>query len=822
MSNLFSFGTTNGSSPRSGLVVGWDGNLYGTTFEGGAYGLGTIFQLSPSNTLKTLVSFSLANGAFPSGLIQTASNTLFGTTLDGGANLLGTVFKVTYSGRLTTLASFNYGSNNGVLPRAPVILAQDGFLYGTTSEGGIYGDGVVFRISTNGGTVSNLVSFSGANGAFPEAGLKQAGDGNLYGTTTGGGANGFGNLFELSGFRPTILQQPSSQDFTNHGTIHFTVQATGSAPLTYQWLFDRTNYIHDGTNVISGVTNVVRGSASNNLTVGHEILTLDAGSYSVIISNAIGAVTSSVVTLTIPSPTNTITSPVANSTESNVSLTFRGTAAVLNRVASNDVVTNVQCQFNGGTNWTSATTANHWTNWSTTNALVPGTNIFKAYSVDIMGNRSPTSSVTVFYLTRSPLTLMTNGFGKITRSFTGTNLVVGSNYVFTAVPNPRNLFSNWVISNWTGTISTANNPLRFLMVSNTTLTANFVTNSFLHATGTYNGLFSVAGGVGAQSSGLLKNLTVATNGAYSGKLFIGGTNYSVSGSFDLAGDASSQIARTNGLGPLSLAMHLNWSNTPPQITGTVQGTNGGAWTAELTNELAGSNLPSAEYTLLIPPGTNAPGTNFPSGYGYALITNHLGTVTVTTGALADGAAFSQSVAESENLHLPFYATPYTNGGLLLGWLDMSGGAPAGNLTWIRPAAASGLFTNGYTNVVTVQSSAWTDLGATTPAILLPYGGQLAVSGGFLTAPLYFKVVLSTNNALLEQGTNPTNSLTGSIAPKTGLLSITFGNGNGTNTSTGSGAAILQNLSVAEGFFTTKTNAGSIQLLPLPPLITPDR
>jgi hypothetical protein len=53
-------------------------------------------------------------------------------------------------------------------------------------------------------------------------------------------------------------------------------------------------------------------------------------------------------------------------------------------------------------------------------------------------------------------------------------------------------------------------------------------------------------------------------------------------------------------------MHLNWDTTPPQITGTVQGTNGGAWTAELTNELAGSNLTSAEYTMLIPPGTNAP------------------------------------------------------------------------------------------------------------------------------------------------------------------------------------------------------------------------
>ena len=249
-----------------------------------------------------------------------------------------------------------------------------------------------------------------------------------------------------------------------------------------------------------------------------------------------------------------------------------------------------------------------------------------------------------------------------------------------------------------------------------TLTANFVTNSFLGAVGIYNGLFYASNGVSAQSSGLFRNLKVSASGAWSGTLSIGGTNYTVTNNFNVSGNASNQITRAASLGPLSLAMHLNWDITPPQITGTVQGTNGGAWTAELTNELAGSGLGSAEYTLLIPPGTNAP-TNSPGGYGYALITNHLGTATVT-GALADGASFSQNIAESQNLRLAIYAAPYTNGpftnGLLLGWLDMSSGAPAGNLTWIRPAIAGGLFTNGYTNVVAVQSSAWTNVPTSAP------------------------------------------------------------------------------------------------------------
>jgi hypothetical protein len=637
--------------------------------------------------------------------------------------------------------------------------------------------------------LTNLVNFTGFNGAYPEGGLMQAGNGNFYGTTTSGSTDGFGNIFELLGFPPAIFQQPASQNFAPNAACLFTVAAGGSSPLTYQWVMDGTNLINGGN--ISGATN-------SQLTIGPAVLS-DAGSYSVVVANAFGSATSAVATLTVPAPTLTLKSPGLS--VSVASLTVQGTAS------GKFGVTNVQCQLNGG-GWISATTANQWTNWSALVGLQPGTNFFQAYSVDPLGHPSATNSVTVFYVTKSPLTLLTNGFGTISRGFSGTNLTVGTNYSVTAVPKPNNLFSNW-----TGTITATNNPLKFLMVSNMTLTANFVTNSFLRAVGTYNGLFYVTGAVGAESSGLLGGLTVGKLGAYSGKLYIGGTNYGVSGNFDLAGDASNQITRAANLGPVSLAMHLNWNSTPPQIAGTVQGTNGGAWTAELTNELAGSNLPSAEYTLLIPPGTNAP-TNSPGGYGYALITNHLGTVTVTKGALADGAGFGQTIAESENLRLAFYATPYTNGGLLLGWLDLGSGAPAGSLTWICPTSAGGLYPNGYTNVVAVQSSAWTNLGTGTNAISLPTGGTLDVSGGFLAAPLDFNVVLNTNNALLKWAGSPTNSLSAKIAPKTGLLSVTFGNGNGTNTTSGAGA-VLQNANTGGGFFITTTNAGAISVTPNP-------
>jgi hypothetical protein len=216
--------------------------------------------------------------------------------------------------------------------------------------------------------------------------------------------------------------------------------------------------------------------------------------------------------------------------------------------------------------------------------------------------------------------------------------------------------------------------------------------------------------------------------------------------------------------------------------------------------------------MLIPPGTNAPSVS-PSGDGYATMSNHLGAVTIK-GALADGAEFSQNIAESASLRLPFFATPYTNGlftnGVLIGWLDLSSGSPQGSLTWIRPAAVTGLFTNGYTNVVAVQSSAWANtsaLGAIAPILL---NEQLDISGGSLAAPLLYNVNIVYTNNTLAVTSGPTNTLTSAITAKTGLLKITFGNGNGRSTNIATGV-ILQNQGLGGGYFITATNAGSFNL-----------
>ncbi|HEX3627693.1 MAG TPA: choice-of-anchor tandem repeat GloVer-containing protein [Verrucomicrobiae bacterium] len=197
---LYSFtGGNDGANAVAGLAQANDGNLYGTTEKGGTNGYGTIFRITVGGALTPLYSFTGGNdGAHPyAGLVQATDGYLYGTTEDGGTNGYGAVFRITTNGAMTPLYSFTYG-RDGANPRGGLVQAGDGFIYGTTTEGGTNFDGTVFRMSTN-GAMTPLYSFSdGHTGSFPEAALVQANDGNLYGTTYEGGTNGFGAVFRIT------------------------------------------------------------------------------------------------------------------------------------------------------------------------------------------------------------------------------------------------------------------------------------------------------------------------------------------------------------------------------------------------------------------------------------------------------------------------------------------------------------------------------------------------------------------------------------------------------------------------------------------------
>jgi len=214
---LRSLDAADGFDPYAGVIFDPAGNLYGTTVYGGAYGVGTVFELRQQGvrrwTEKLLYSFNGENGDGGNplaALIFDAAGNLYGTTGEWGTNFdyYGTVFELSpeAGGGWTETVLYVFNSTDGSQPSG-LIFDTDGHLYGTTSGGGAYGYGTVFELSPEAGggwTEKVLHSFDGTDGAVPLAGLIFDPAGNLYGTTWQGGdltqcdGRGCGTVFELS------------------------------------------------------------------------------------------------------------------------------------------------------------------------------------------------------------------------------------------------------------------------------------------------------------------------------------------------------------------------------------------------------------------------------------------------------------------------------------------------------------------------------------------------------------------------------------------------------------------------------------------------
>ncbi len=257
---LYSFNyPTDGGAPESGLIQGTDGKLYGTTSGGGTNDAGTIFSIATDGSgftvLRTFVPAT--DGAYPAAaLVQGTDGILYGTAAGGGVNGSGSIFSIAPDGSGFTVLHSLSGATDGATPQAALIQASDGKLYGTAVNGGpTSSGGAIFSIATNGsgftvlrylsyltdggspfgalvqgndGRLYGTASSGGANsadaysgtifsittdgsvfmvlrsltaqtdGAYPLAGLMQASDGNLYGTTSQGGANGYGTIFAIA------------------------------------------------------------------------------------------------------------------------------------------------------------------------------------------------------------------------------------------------------------------------------------------------------------------------------------------------------------------------------------------------------------------------------------------------------------------------------------------------------------------------------------------------------------------------------------------------------------------------------------------------
>ncbi len=220
----------DGAYPQAGLIFDAQGNLFGTTVNGGAIvcprastGCGTVFELSPSSqggswTENVLYSFceNIVNGGcldgnYPLGQLTPASGSLYSTTESGGANGYGTVFELSQgTNGWTETVLYNFCSlgqagvcPDGAEPQAGVSFDKAGALYGTTELGGtnnVHGTGVVFKLSPgdNGWTETILHSFhQGGDGAGPLGGVSFDTLGNLYGTFSGGGPDNAGGVFRI-------------------------------------------------------------------------------------------------------------------------------------------------------------------------------------------------------------------------------------------------------------------------------------------------------------------------------------------------------------------------------------------------------------------------------------------------------------------------------------------------------------------------------------------------------------------------------------------------------------------------------------------------
>jgi uncharacterized repeat protein (TIGR03803 family) len=196
--HTFGVHSNDGMFPNPSLVLGMDGNFYGTTLAGGAHGIGVAYEVTPL-VLETIF-YDFDDSPPTVTFIQAADGTFYGTNV-GGQYGNGLVYSLTPGGEATVVYNFGTAAADGKQPVGGLLEGSDGNFYGVTVNGGANNTGTVFRVSPA-GVVDFLYAFGpaapGNAGSTPQAGLIQAKDGNFYGTTSRGGTNNTGTVYQLS------------------------------------------------------------------------------------------------------------------------------------------------------------------------------------------------------------------------------------------------------------------------------------------------------------------------------------------------------------------------------------------------------------------------------------------------------------------------------------------------------------------------------------------------------------------------------------------------------------------------------------------------
>lgn len=728
MSLLASFDSTNtGAYPAAGLTLGYDGNLYGVTSAGGSvYDSGTFFLVGPaSGTLMPLFSFSDTNGAALQAplLLSTYTTTngdyyFYGTTAGGGTNGDGTIFGITAYGASTNLQSVSLAGTNGASPAAGLVAGADGNFYGTTVAGGAHKSGAIFSFNPSNNTVKLLYSFSGgSDGKNPYGGVVQGSDGNFYGTTAAGGRGNKGTVFQLSGFVPYIIAQPTNQTVQASNTVTLAVAAGGSAPLIYEWQFN-SNTLRNARS-FSGATTPV-------LTITNA-LHANSGSYSVIIRNAAGSVTSSTATLTVINPPGRpllrITGPAQNTYLPAAAITVTG------NTSGTVAVQRVSFRLKGGS-WRLAAQENGWSRWSAGVTLSPGTNLFEAYAVSLSG------------------------------------------------------------------------------LSSITNRAYFVPSPFTQVAGTYNGLFYDTNNVTPTNAGFF-TLQNTYQGTFTGSLQLAGAHYSLGGQFDTNGQATIPRSKSE---PLDVSLQLDMTHGTGHITGSVSNQ---AWAADLAGDLAVFNARTniapqqGRYTLVIPGAGAAPQ---PAGDSWGAVTVDAAGNIHLSGSLADGTALAQTVPVARSGAWPLYASLASGQGLLLGWLAFSSGSNetlGGEVLWLESASSKAkYYANGLALRTPIQGSPYTAPGRMAD-LFNATNLVVRLSGGNLAQSITNRLTLNSNNRV---GNLSPNKLSLSFSSTAGSFKGTVVNP-ATSKSIAFDGVVLGNQGAASGFFLGPGQSGQVSITP---------
>jgi len=436
------------------------------------------------------------------------------------------------------------------------------------------------------------------------------------------------------------------------------------------------------------------------------------------------------------------------------------------------------------------------TNWSVDLQLLPGTNDFTVWSVDMFGNRSAPQTRKVFYLVYTPIHLQVEGPGRVTGVTNGQILMAGVNYYLKATPKPGKYFLGW-----SGDIFANIRTIGIRMSVDLSVTARFSDTLRGLARGTYNGMFFPATNGPKSSLGWL-TLNLTGPGTYYGRLAPLGANYQIRGKFD-ATNGHSGITGQLGLDTLMLDMYL---------VGVGEGTDAILATYQDGHSLSdgvlfrslpfsGTNQPAStgRYTYLLYP---TPDTNVLSGDGYGcgtMVVSSRGKITMS-GHLGDGASIKQTTSILRGERWPIFSTAYLGRGGVMGFgLFNSNHIIDATARWYSPD-----FPGRTNQVVRLAVSPYTP-----PSLARLFNwtnGVVQLAGDGLPAPLSADLVLNEDGSFTIPS-NP-NNIQLSVADATGLLTGSFTHPVSLAITPLQGA-VLQSSNIAAGYFGSGTNNGSV-------------